>query len=67
MAALPAGVAVNIDAKTVIEDAVGPPHRRTAPKPAEAARLADAGADAFCVDDVPGVLAALAGSGQACR
>jgi glycerophosphoryl diester phosphodiesterase len=34
------------------------------PDPAEAVRLARAGADAFCVDDVPGVLAALAGSGQ---
>jgi glycerophosphoryl diester phosphodiesterase len=172
MAALPAGVAVNIDAKTIIEDAVDPPHRRTAallaealrehagrrrlfvssfdpgllmtlqdrrdeigrvplglitwlnfpsrhgiaaaasmgldaiclhtgtfglrleqprpadhsaervidvahqaglevlawvPKPAEAVRLAQAGADAFCVDDVPGVLAALAGSGPAHR
>jgi glycerophosphoryl diester phosphodiesterase len=37
------------------------------PKPAEAVRLAQAGADAFCVDDVPGVLAALAGSGPARR
>ena len=172
MAALPAGVAVNIDAKTVIEDAADPPYRRTAallaealrehherrrlfvssfdpgllmtlrdrrdaigrvplglitwlnfpsrhgiaaaaslgldaicmhtgtlglrleqprptdhsiepvidvahqaglevlawvPNPAEAVRLARAGADALCVDDVPGVLAALAGSGQARR
>ena len=31
------------------------------PNPADAVRLARAGADAFCVDDVPGVLAALAG------
>ena len=35
------------------------------PNPADAVRLARAGADALCVDDVPGVLAALAGSGQA--
>lgn len=35
------------------------------PNPAEAVRLAQAGADALCVDDVRGVLAALAGSGQA--
>ena len=36
MAALPAGVAVNIDAKTVIEDATDPPHRappRSSPRP----------------------------------
>ncbi|MBO0786886.1 MAG: glycerophosphodiester phosphodiesterase, partial [Actinobacteria bacterium] len=30
MAALPAGVAVNLDVKTIIEDAVDPPERRTA-------------------------------------
>jgi glycerophosphoryl diester phosphodiesterase len=35
------------------------------PDPADAVRLARAGADALCVDDVPGVLAALAKSGQA--
>ena len=35
------------------------------PNPADAVGLARAGADALCVDDVPGVLAALAGSGQA--
>jgi glycerophosphoryl diester phosphodiesterase len=28
--------------------------------PSDAVRLADAGADALCVDDVPGVLSALA-------
>jgi hypothetical protein len=36
MAALPTGVAVNIDAKTVIEDATDPPHRappRSSPRP----------------------------------
>jgi glycerophosphoryl diester phosphodiesterase len=38
MAALPTGVAVNIDAKTVIEDAIDPPHRRTAALVAEALR-----------------------------
>ena len=31
------------------------------PGPADAVRLASAGADALCVNDVPGVLAALAG------
>ena len=35
------------------------------PDPADAVMLARAGADALCVNDVPGVLAALAGSGQA--
>ena len=35
------------------------------PDPADAVRLSHAGADALCVDDVPGVLAALAESGQA--
>lgn len=30
MAALPPGLAVNIDVKTIIEDATDPPHRRTA-------------------------------------
>ena len=35
------------------------------PDPADDVRLARAGADALCVDDVPGVLAALAESGQA--
>lgn len=35
------------------------------PDPADAVRLARAGADALCVDDVPGVLAALVESGQA--
>ena len=29
MAALPPGVAVNVDVKTIIEDALDPPHRRT--------------------------------------
>ena len=38
MAALPPGVAVNIDVKTIIEDAIGPPHRRTAALVAEALR-----------------------------
>ena len=38
MAALPPGVAVNIDAKTVIEDATDPTHRRTAALLAEALR-----------------------------
>jgi glycerophosphoryl diester phosphodiesterase len=38
MAALPAGVAVNIDVKTIIEDAADPPHRRTAALVASALR-----------------------------
>ena len=36
MAALPPGVAVNIDVKTIIEDALDPPHRRTGALVAEA-------------------------------
>ena len=38
MAALPPGVAVNVDVKTIIEDAPDPPHRQTAPLVAEALR-----------------------------
>jgi glycerophosphoryl diester phosphodiesterase len=38
LAALPPGVAVNIDVKTVIEDALDPAHRRTAALVAEALR-----------------------------
>ena len=42
MAALPPGVAVNIDVKTIIEDALDPPHRRTGALVAEAlGRYAD--------------------------
>jgi glycerophosphoryl diester phosphodiesterase len=40
----------------------GPEVLAWAPGSADAARLASAGADALCVDDVPGVLHALAGS-----
>ena len=36
MAALPPGVAVNVDVKTIIEDALDPPHRRTGAVVAEA-------------------------------
>ena len=36
MAALPPGVAVNVDVKTIIEDALDPPHRRTGALVAEA-------------------------------
>lgn len=38
MAALPPDVAVNIDVKTIIEDAIDPPHRRTATLVATALR-----------------------------
>jgi glycerophosphoryl diester phosphodiesterase len=38
MAALPPGVAVNVDVKTIIEDALDPPHRRTGALVAEALR-----------------------------
>lgn len=38
MAALPPDVAVNIDVKTIIEDAIDPPHRRTAALVATALR-----------------------------
>jgi glycerophosphoryl diester phosphodiesterase len=38
MAALPADTAVNVDVKTIIEDAIDPPHRRTAALVADALR-----------------------------
>jgi glycerophosphoryl diester phosphodiesterase len=50
-----------------IEQAIDAAHRAGlevlvwSPGPADAVRLASAGADALCVNDVPGVLAALAG------
>ncbi len=57
-------------ADRTIEQAVDVAHRAGlevlawVPNPAEALRLAHAGTDALCVDDVPGVLAALASDGS---
>jgi glycerophosphoryl diester phosphodiesterase len=59
MAALPTGVAVNIDAKTIIEDATDPTHRRTAALLAEALRKHQERRRLFVSSFDPGLLMTL--------
>lgn len=59
MAALPAGVGVNLDVKTIIEDAVDPPERRTAALVAAALRAHAGRRPLFVSSFDPGLLAYL--------